>query len=172
MARRIYVCNLWPKLQIGKDVKFSGGMFETDKPDLQSLIEGNAAFGSSIHWQDTIAEMESASRQAEEETRNKKLRERERVLAEMKAEDEAAAEEKARREAAAQAKRDAAEQLKREKEAERRAVIEATAKQDAQAASGGNPAKIVELTNPAPQSPSEAIVAAQLAQKPGESKGT
>lgn len=45
---KTYTCARWPYLTIGKRVKFEGGLFETDDPELQKVIEGNKAFGAQI----------------------------------------------------------------------------------------------------------------------------
>ncbi len=61
-----YVNNLHKELQIGKHVKFRGGSFETEDPKLQELIERDNAFGSAIHFKDSIEEMERLGREGEE----------------------------------------------------------------------------------------------------------
>lgn len=47
-GKKTYICAKWPYLAIGKRVKFEGGLFETDDPELQKMIEGNKAFGAQI----------------------------------------------------------------------------------------------------------------------------
>lgn len=80
MSNRQYVCNLWPELVIGAKVKFRGGFFETDDEQLQQLVESRDAFGTSIHYKDTIEAMEAAGRHASEEKANKKARDRQELL--------------------------------------------------------------------------------------------
>lgn len=46
--KKTYICAKWPCLAIGKRVKFEGGLFETDDPEIQKMIEGNEAFGAQI----------------------------------------------------------------------------------------------------------------------------
>lgn len=46
--KKTYTCAKWPCLAIGKRVKFEGGLFETDDPETQKIIEGNKAFGAQI----------------------------------------------------------------------------------------------------------------------------
>ncbi len=47
-----YVCNRFKSLSIsiggGKAIEFSRGLFRTDDPDIQKLIEGNGWYGSYI----------------------------------------------------------------------------------------------------------------------------
>lgn len=47
-GKKTYICATWPYLAIGKRVEFKGGLFETDDPELQKIIEGNEAFGAQI----------------------------------------------------------------------------------------------------------------------------
>lgn len=83
MGNRVYICNLYKSLQIGRDVKFDGGRFETADPKLQALIERNNAFGSSIHWQDDVSIMEATGKQAAENAANSRARKRQELLDEM-----------------------------------------------------------------------------------------
>jgi hypothetical protein len=49
---RAYVCNRFPFLKIGEAVAFHNGLFETDDPELQALIERNDWWGVHIHPRD------------------------------------------------------------------------------------------------------------------------
>ncbi len=42
--RRVYQCSRWPRLNIGKRVRFEAGYFETEDPELQRAIESNEAY--------------------------------------------------------------------------------------------------------------------------------
>ena len=46
--RRKYICQQWPRLRIGKAVKFSDGVFETEDPEIQALIESRPEYGALI----------------------------------------------------------------------------------------------------------------------------
>jgi hypothetical protein len=46
---RGYTCNRFPFLQIGSAVKFEGGLFVTEDPALQQLIESNEWYKVLIH---------------------------------------------------------------------------------------------------------------------------
>lgn len=83
MGHRTYCCNLYKSLQIGRDVKFEGGKFETADPKLQALIERNNAFGSSIHWQDNVVIMEAEGKQKAELEANSRARKRQELIDEM-----------------------------------------------------------------------------------------
>lgn len=47
-TRKTYVCSKWPKLSVGKRVKFHGGIFETEDVEVQRLIEGLPEYGVHI----------------------------------------------------------------------------------------------------------------------------
>ena len=86
-----YSCNLWKSLHIGapkgKEIKFEGGLFETDDEELQGIIESNDQFTVNIHWVDDptpARERANAEAKAAEEAR-----ERKRVLDEMAAQEKA-----------------------------------------------------------------------------------
>lgn len=80
MSNRQYVCNLWPELVIGAKIKFMGGFFETSDEKLQHLIESRDAFGTSIHYKDSLEEMEANSRLQAEHAANDKARKRQELL--------------------------------------------------------------------------------------------
>ena len=105
MALKIYVCNRWKSLQIGKDIRFAEGEFATDDPVLQSLVERNNAWGVQIHYKDSEEEMARQGRLKQEEEAAEKARAIQQHL------DEEAAQEKAR---------------KKEEDAERAKVIAET----------------------------------------------
>jgi len=52
MAKVSFVCNRYPFLKIGKQVWFQDGLFTTEDPELQKMIEANSSFGIHIHYQD------------------------------------------------------------------------------------------------------------------------
>lgn len=97
MGLRTYVCNLQKALHIGlstlgaeyrgKMVKFEDGLYTTDDPNVQALIERNDQFGSMIHWQDDVATMERRNLQTSEERANARSRERARLLQEIEEEE-------------------------------------------------------------------------------------
>lgn len=130
MSAKIYVCNLWKELTIGKHIHFHGGEFTTDDVALQHLIESNNAFGSAIHFKDTEEEMARQARIKDEEQRAKRAQERKAILAEMEAEDKAEQD----RIAQEKADNDAAEKQRLEdekrKEADSRLKPNATWKKD------------------------------------------
>jgi hypothetical protein len=41
MALKQYICPRWPEYAIGMHVKFVGGWFKTEDPELQALVESN-----------------------------------------------------------------------------------------------------------------------------------
>ena len=103
MGRVAYVCNFWPQLTINvrcsdervRVARFEDGHFETEDEEIQAGIERNAAFGSSIHWQDDPSverrkekEENDAAEQARLESQRQDELKRE---AEQKANDEARA---------------------------------------------------------------------------------
>lgn len=54
--KKTYLCQRWPFLTIekrGKRVKFQGGYFETEDPELQALIESRGEYGALILEVDT-----------------------------------------------------------------------------------------------------------------------
>lgn len=119
MGLKQYVCNLYKELQIGKDVKFQNGFFETDDPEIQAKIERSSGFENHIHFKDALEEMERIGLQRQEETAGERARERRRIL------DEIAADEKAESRRRAKEKAKAEEERKEEKkvaEAQRRAA--------------------------------------------------
>ena len=61
-----YVCNFYKELQLGKDVKFRNGFFETDNPETQAQIESSQGFGVHIHFKDSLKEMERVGRERQE----------------------------------------------------------------------------------------------------------
>lgn len=44
-----YVCNRYPQLRITKRIQFESGLFTTDDPELQALVEKNDLWGLHIH---------------------------------------------------------------------------------------------------------------------------
>ena len=52
-----YGDNRYPFWQIGDHVRFENGLFETDDPALQALIESRPEFGVHIHPRETAAEL-------------------------------------------------------------------------------------------------------------------
>lgn len=119
---RQYVCNIWKGLQIGKHVKFRGGSFETEDPKLQELVERNNAFGSAIHFKDSLEEMERIGRERDEKASVERIKERKRVLREIADEEKAEADrrvaEKAEIEAADEERERLAEIQRRADDAE------------------------------------------------------
>lgn len=106
MGARTYVCNLKKTLAMGlstlgaeykgKTIHFNDGLFTTDDPRIQALIERNDQFGTSIHWQDAVHAMEARNLQSSEEQANAKARERARLQQEWADEDAAEQAEKDR----------------------------------------------------------------------------
>lgn|SRR3990167_4555851 len=97
MGLRQYVNNFQKELQIGSNsngVKFRGGFYETEDPKRQELIETNDAFGVSIHFMDSVEEMERIGKVRQETEGADKARKRKEFLAEMEAEDKAEADRK------------------------------------------------------------------------------
>src|SRR5215468_140689 len=45
---KTYVCCIWPSLSIGSQVRFRNGLFETNDPETQRLIERAHGFGIQI----------------------------------------------------------------------------------------------------------------------------
>ena len=45
---KTYKCIVWPRLNIGKHIRFEMGVFKTKDPELQKSIESNEAFGAQI----------------------------------------------------------------------------------------------------------------------------
>ena len=45
---KTYKCIVWPRLNIGKHIRFEMGWFRTSDPRLQMLIASNDAFGVQI----------------------------------------------------------------------------------------------------------------------------
>jgi len=86
-----YVCNFYKELQLGKDVKFRNGFFETDNPETQAKIESSQGFGVHIHFKDSLKEMERVGRERQEKEAAEKAERRIAVLAELAAEEEAEA---------------------------------------------------------------------------------
>ena len=97
MAWKQYVCNFFKELQLGRNVKFHDGFFETDDPIIQAKIESSDGFNVHIHFKDSLKEMERMSRDREEGVAADKARKRKEFL------DEIAAEEKAENGKAAKA---------------------------------------------------------------------
>ena len=52
MAKYAAVCHRFPELQIGADIKFQQGMFETDDPELWRQVEANDWFNVHIFPRD------------------------------------------------------------------------------------------------------------------------
>jgi hypothetical protein len=52
MAKYAAVCNRFPELQVGADIKFASGTFETDDPELWRQLQANEWFGVHIHPRD------------------------------------------------------------------------------------------------------------------------
>ena len=88
MGLRQYACNLNKELQIGSRVKFVNGFYETFDLDIQRQIEGSSGFPHSIHYVDSVAEMERIGRERDEKESAERARTRERVLQEIAEEDE------------------------------------------------------------------------------------
>ncbi len=85
-----YVNNLHKELRIGRHVKFQKGFFETEDPLLQAQIEGTNDFGSSIHFVDSVEEMERIGRERQEGVAGEKAKKRKELLDEIAAEEKAA----------------------------------------------------------------------------------
>jgi len=47
-TRKTYICSRWPRLRVGKRVKFNGGIFETENLEVQRLIESLPEYGVHI----------------------------------------------------------------------------------------------------------------------------
>lgn len=122
MALRQYVCNTWKKLQIGKYVKFKGGAFETEDQKLQELIEKNNAFGSAIHYKDSLDEMNRLGREREEQATVARAKERKRVLREIADEEKAESDKRA---AIKAEEKETEEERQRLEESQRRADVAA-----------------------------------------------
>jgi len=45
---KTYSCTTWPRLSIGKRIRFKDSLFETTDPELQREIETNSSFGVQI----------------------------------------------------------------------------------------------------------------------------
>jgi hypothetical protein len=54
---RAYRCRRYPQLAIGKRVRFSNGIFETNDSDLQRFVESNEWFGIYIERIDLVGQM-------------------------------------------------------------------------------------------------------------------
>jgi len=108
MALRLYVCNTYKQLRIGKYIQFKEGSYETEEKDLQELIEANNLFGISIHFKDTIEEMEKLGKERDEQGAAKRAAERKRIMTEM----------------------DEDERIERERKADKKAVDQAEAEED------------------------------------------
>jgi len=83
MSLRQYVCNTYKQLRIGKYVQFKEGSYETEEKDLQELIEGNNLFGVSIHFKDTIEEMDRLGKERDEKGAAERAAERRRIMTEI-----------------------------------------------------------------------------------------
>jgi hypothetical protein len=59
MAKHAAVCNRFPELQIGTDIKFSEGSYETDNEELWEQLQKNEWWGVFIHPRDTPPEGEA-----------------------------------------------------------------------------------------------------------------
>lgn len=161
MGTRDYVCNLWPKLRIGKFVKFVGGKFSTSDETLQKQIESNGAFGSAIHWQDSVEDMAARSRTSDEEAKNLKLRRQKEVL------DEIAADKKAS-EGAAKIKADAEAEMAKVK-ANQKAEADRIAKEKSDKQKADEKARADARAAKEAQKPQSRVgVAHTPAPKPGE----
>jgi hypothetical protein len=98
-----YICNLWRNLQMGKNIRFVDGFFETDDPKLQAIIENNGQFGANIHFKDCEEEMERQGRIRREEEASRRASERKRILDEIAAEEQADVAQKTKDKAVAEA---------------------------------------------------------------------
>ena len=125
MALREYVNNLHKQLQIGKYVKFVGGFYSTDDLDLQKLIESNNAFGTSIHFRDSLEIMERRGREREEAAAAERAVERKRILAEIAKEEKEESERKATAKKNRQADADEQKRLDKTQSQARKAVKDA-----------------------------------------------
>lgn len=151
---RSYTCNLWKQLTIGKDIHFQNGLFETDDPTLQDLIEGNNAFGVAIHYQDTLEVMEARGRELSEQRAAEKSKRRREIL------DELASEEREERRRLERVAKDQDERDARlEKERELRAADEVAKREladQAKKAEAKTDRKTEEVVSDAPATPDTA----------------
>ena len=86
-----YVCNFYKELQLGRDVKFQNGFFETNDPKIQTKIESSQGFGVNIHFKDSLEEMARIGRERQETEAAEKAERRTAVLEELAKEEEAEA---------------------------------------------------------------------------------
>ena len=84
MALKIYVCNKYKSLRIGRHCQFRDGVFETEDPKLQHQIESCDAWTIDIHYQDTEEEMARIGRERLEAKNAEVARARKQVLDEQK----------------------------------------------------------------------------------------
>lgn len=115
MGLRQYTCNFHKSLMLGNKrdgmAQFADGYFETEDPRIQHMIESNNAFGTSIHFKDSVEEMERIGRQRQEKVAGEAAALRKKIM------DEQAAEEK-------EQQKQKSAKAKAEAEAERKAVDE------------------------------------------------
>jgi hypothetical protein len=79
-------------IEKGLFAQFTNGFFETEDDRLQQLIERNDQFGTSIHFVDSVAEMEKRGLERQELDANQRARTIEELRQEIKKQEEAQAE--------------------------------------------------------------------------------